>query len=110
MGKTLRYVKEFEFSHGGSTKKHYFDGGDARTKLPPKMQTARTQIGQQPQQASVQQGLAKGGKLTAKQQTKVGKVMGEYKSGTLRSGSKKGPKVGSREQAIAIALSEARKK
>lgn len=35
--------------------------------------------------------------------------MHEFKSGSLRSGSKKGPKVKSRKQAIAIALSEARK-
>jgi hypothetical protein len=38
---------------------------------------------------------------------KVGQVMHEYKQGTLHSGSKKGPKVSSRKQAIAIALSEA---
>lgn len=41
---------------------------------------------------------------------KVEKVMREYKEGTLHSGSKKGPVVKSRGQAIAIALSEARKK
>ena len=41
---------------------------------------------------------------------KVSKVMGEYKSGSLHSGSKTGPKVKSRKQAVAIALSEARKK
>ena len=35
-------------------------------------------------------------------------VMHEYKEGTLHSGSKKGPKVTSRKQAIAIALSEQR--
>lgn len=40
---------------------------------------------------------------------KVHKVMHEYKHGKLRSGSKHGPKVRSRKQAIAIALSEARK-
>lgn len=39
----------------------------------------------------------------------VSKVMREYKAGTLNSGSKKGPKVKSRKQAIAIALSEADK-
>lgn len=39
--------------------------------------------------------------------SKVEKVMHEYKEGTLHSG-KKGPKVKSRKQAIAIALSEAR--
>jgi hypothetical protein len=38
------------------------------------------------------------------------KVMHEYKEGELHSGSKKGTKVKSRSQAIAIALSEARKK
>jgi hypothetical protein len=38
---------------------------------------------------------------------KVKKVMHEYKEGELHSGSKKGPKVTSRKQAIAIALSEA---
>ncbi len=39
---------------------------------------------------------------------KVQKVMEEFKEGTLHSGSKKGPKVTSRKQAIAIGLSEAR--
>lgn len=41
-----------------------------------------------------------------KGQKKVGKVMHEYKEGTLHSG-KKGPVVKSQKQAIAIALSEA---
>jgi Family of unknown function (DUF6496) len=36
-------------------------------------------------------------------------VMGEYKAGKLRSGSKKGPKVKNRKQAIAIMMSERRK-
>jgi hypothetical protein len=40
---------------------------------------------------------------------KVSKVMHEFKEGTLHSGSKKGPKVTSRAQGIAIALSEQRK-
>ena len=40
---------------------------------------------------------------------KVEKVMREFKSGKLHSGSKKGPVVKSRKQAIAIALSEAGK-
>ena len=40
---------------------------------------------------------------------KVGKVMHEYKTGMLHTGSKKGPTVTSRKQAIAIALSEAGK-
>ena len=41
-------------------------------------------------------------------QKKVKKVMREYKSGTLHSG-KGGPVVKSREQAVAIAMSEAEK-
>ena len=45
-------------------------------------------------------------KKTAKKQEKVGKVMHEYKTGTLHSG-KKGPVVKSKKQAIAIAMSEA---
>lgn len=40
---------------------------------------------------------------------KVHKVMHEFKHGTLHSGSKHGPKVKSRKQAVAIALSEQRK-
>lgn len=49
-------------------------------------------------------------KQSSKQQNKVEKVMKEYKAGTLKSGKPgpgKGPKVKSRKQAIAIALSEA---
>ena len=39
---------------------------------------------------------------------KIGKVMGEYKEGSLKSSS--GQKVNSRDQAVAIAMSEAAKK
>ncbi len=42
-------------------------------------------------------------------QKKVHRVMSEFADKKLRSGSKKGPKVKSRKQAIAIALSEAGK-
>jgi hypothetical protein len=45
----------------------------------------------------------------SKAQKKVGKVMSEFKAGKLHTGSKKGPVVKSRDQAIAIALSEAGK-
>lgn len=38
---------------------------------------------------------------------KVEKVMKEYSQGKLHSGSKKGPVVKSKKQAVAIALSEA---
>lgn len=44
-----------------------------------------------------------------KTENKIDKVMHEYKEGELHSGSKKGPRVENRKQAIAIALSEARK-
>ena len=40
--------------------------------------------------------------------SKVQKVMHEFKEGKLHSGSRKGPVVKSRKQAIAIALSEQR--
>jgi len=43
-----------------------------------------------------------------KAKDKIATVMGEYKRGTLRSGS--GKKVRNRKQAIAIALSEAYRK
>lgn len=52
-------------------------------------------------------GYAKGGKV--KGAAKVAKVMREFKKGELHSGSKEGPRVKNREQAVAIALSEARR-
>lgn len=51
-------------------------------------------------------------KKPSKAQKKVAKVMREFKAGTLNTGKPgpgKGPKVKSRKQAIAIALSEAGK-
>jgi hypothetical protein len=48
-------------------------------------------------------------KYGAKAQEKVKKVMDEYKHGTLKSG-RSNKKVTSRKQAVAIGLSEARKK
>ena len=48
-------------------------------------------------------------KKQTKAQRKTAKVMHEFNAGTLHSGSAKGPKVTSRKQAIAIALSEGRK-
>ena len=42
----------------------------------------------------------------AGKKAKMQKVMGEYKRGNLHSGSKRGPKVRSRKQAIAIGLSQ----
>lgn len=40
---------------------------------------------------------------------KVKAVMHEFKQGTLHSGSKKGPKVTSRDQAVAIAINQSGK-
>jgi len=49
-------------------------------------------------------------KLSQGAKDKIHKVMSEYKAGSLHSGSHTGPKVKSRAQAIAIALSEARRR
>lgn len=48
-------------------------------------------------------------KKLSKGKKKIEKIMHEFKENELHSGSKKGPKVTSREQAVAISLSEARK-
>jgi Family of unknown function (DUF6496) len=40
---------------------------------------------------------------------KVAQTMREYKRGTLRSGSKGGPKVKGKKQAVAIALNQSRR-
>jgi hypothetical protein len=53
--------------------------------------------------------MVKHRKESPKAQEKVAKVMHEYKEGELHTGSKSGPKVTNKRQAIAIALSEARK-
>ena len=47
-------------------------------------------------------------KQPTKAQAKIGKVMHEYKTGMLHSGSKEGPVVKNKKQAIAIAMSEAK--
>ena len=48
-------------------------------------------------------------KKPTKAQKKIGKVMGEYKEGTLHSG-KNGPVVKNPKQAIAIAINESKKR
>lgn len=48
-------------------------------------------------------------KYSKKAARKIGKVMHEWGKGELHSKSKKGPKVMSQKQAVAIAISEARK-
>lgn len=47
--------------------------------------------------------------LKNKKEHKIEKVMREFKHGKLHSGSKKGPEVTNPKQAIAIALSEAKR-
>jgi len=44
-----------------------------------------------------------------KEHRKIKKVMKEFKSGELHSGSKEGPKVKSKDQALAIAINESKK-
>lgn len=46
-------------------------------------------------------------KTTKPQAAKIGKVMKEFKAGTLNTGSKTGPIVKNKKQAVAIALSQA---
>jgi hypothetical protein len=48
--------------------------------------------------------------MTGMKRTKIARTMHEWGQGTLHSGSKTGPKVKSQKQAVAIALSQARKK
>ena len=47
---------------------------------------------------------------TKRAKAKIKKTMDEWKSGTLHSGSKKGPVVKNQKQAVAIAISQARRK
>ena len=47
--------------------------------------------------------------MATKGKDKVKKVMHEFKHGTLHSGSKTGPKVKSRKQAVAIAMKQSGK-
>lgn len=47
--------------------------------------------------------------MRKKKQPKIAKVISEFKAGSLRSGSKTGPRVKNRKQAVAIAMSEAGK-
>lgn len=51
--------------------------------------------------------MKKGG-MTKASAAKIPKVMSEFKAGDLHSGSKSGPVVKNRKQAVAIAMSEAR--
>jgi hypothetical protein len=82
-----KYVKEFDFGPQKTYVKGYARGGAASC------------------------GMAKGGyAMGGAAAAKVGRVMGEYKAGELHSGSKAGPVVKNPKQAVAIAMSEARRK
>jgi hypothetical protein len=49
-------------------------------------------------------------KESPKAKKKIKKVMQEYDKGELHSGSKKGPVIKNRKQALAVAISEAKRK
>lgn len=80
-----KYVKEFDFGPQKTYVKGYARGGYA--------------------QGGAACGMAQGGKASP---AKVARTMHEFKAGELHSGSKSGPVVKSRDQAVAIALSQAR--
>jgi hypothetical protein len=48
-------------------------------------------------------------KRKSKARNKIATTMGEFKRGKLHSGSVRGPRVKNRKQAVAIALSQARR-
>lgn len=107
-----KYVKDFDFSakpcnysHGGDVKMasggYYNKGGSC--------DTVKMASGGYYSKGGKAKASAAAPRLAGVKAAKVGKVMGEYKAGTLHSGSKKGPAVTSRKQAVAIALSEGRK-
>jgi hypothetical protein len=126
-----KYVKEFSFGGKVATPAKYAKGGSVvekatGEKYPSRKamvkheaeETPRMQREEVLQRASVKMParrsvpVAPASPLMAMKKggaAKVGKVMGEFKSGELHSGSKTGPVVKSRDQAIAIGLSEARK-
>lgn len=155
MSKTMKYVKDFDFSSAGKTVGYYkggevkcAKGGEIRSMskremmatptmekrevvrresvkapaAPPEMIRDTSSLGIRgnknpgmrrrmpvaPREPMIP--LKAGGPVSKAGQAKVGKVMGEFKAGELHSGSKTGPVVKSREQAVAIALSEARKR
>ena len=145
MGKTLKYVKEFDFNTkacnyetGGMVKPEYAKGGKVTEKATgetypsrkamekhEKEETPRMQREELIQKATIKGAiprrsvpvapagpliaLKKGGAVPKAGAFKIPKVMTEFKEGKLHSGSKKGPEVTNPKQAVAIAMSEARK-
>lgn len=72
-----------------------------------KMERATTDLSDIAHYLDGRKDMMKQGGLTPSQEEKVAKVMHEFKEGELHSGSKQGPVVTNRKQAIAIALAEA---
>lgn len=157
MGKTFRYVKDFDFSSAGKPVGCEMMAKGGGVKMQPKMKEttaavrtpsvkgeqrmekanmardaapkaglgmlqdksklgimgnknpgiARKSVPVAPKQPMIAPYKA-GGAVPKAGAYKIPKVMSEFKSGELHSGSKSGPVVKSRKQAVAIALSEAR--
>jgi len=158
MGKSLKYVKDFDFSSAGKTvgmamggKACYAKGGVAKSEVrsmakremmaTPTMQKKEVVQRESVKAPAAPTGMLRdnsrlgikdnknpgiprrgvpvaprepmiplkaGGAVPKKGEYKIPKVMREFKAGELHSGSKSGPVVKSRDQALAIALSEAR--
>ena len=160
MGKSLKYVKDFDFSSAGKTvgycgggmaKKGYAMGGMAKPEVrsmakremmatptmekkevvqresvkapaaPREMLRDNSRLGIKgnknpgiprrgmpvaPREPMIP--LKAGGPVPKAGAAKIPKVMNEFKAGELHSGSKSGPVVKNKKQALAIALSEAR--
>lgn len=124
-----KYVKEFDFGPEKTYVKGYSRGGCAgykaggavsapgktqRTPAPEATLRAGTPAVINRKMAdspvpNVQARFKAGGPVPKAGAAKVGRVMGEFKAGELHSGSAAGPVVKNPKQAVAIALSEARK-
>lgn len=103
------YVKEFDFGPQKTYVKGYARGGRANVDAAQDRALVRSAVHRHEKAlhpGEPQTRLARGGSPRAE---KVGRVMGEFKAGELHSGSKSGPLVKSPKQAVAIALSEARR-
>lgn len=121
-----KYVKEFDFGPAKTYVRGYARGGavsGAHPAAPGKTQrtpapesvmrggapaVVNRKMADSPVPGS-RMGFKAGGPVPKAGAAKVGKVMSEFKAGELHSGSKSGPVVKDRKQAVAIALSEARK-
>lgn len=161
MGKSLKYVKDFDFSSAGKTvgycgggmaKKGYAEGGKMRPAVSamarkeimatPTMQKREVVQRESVKAPAAPEGMLRdtsslgikgnknpgnsrrrmpvapkepmiapykdGGAVPKAGAKKIPKVMREFKAGELHSGNKSGPVVKSKDQALAIALSEAR--